>query len=794
MGLAASQVRMLTLTSRKAGIERDMLQGSNRKIALSREMNELANEYYNALSAEKLMYLSDSGEYKTMNYQYLMGKSGGVKGIDVKSDVSMLLIDTYSGEVVLSHEMLSKIGSVSDLRADSQNIYIAIANLCGDTNISPTIEGGIISPELIKDICAGKYDNFDANDLADVIKNPEYNAWTIGYHNEITTIPHSVPSTMLQDDHYNDLLDMGVWNRLSINMGNLGGVIEDAYLGQNETIGQDYNTPYLAKTSTGLADHDHALNSIKNTARQIGTAYFGVDNYNDLTLKQKIAVAEVMKYFGIDDTSNPTNTNNNLQSNLIQRDNYAYIYYDSDNELYDTYFDAQLFLNALYTATHLTNEEYDFNAPDNVNVHTHYNSGAYSDFPDVEVGLRLVEEQGGSLGTQQTSYSLKKLYELSASNENSLVQVGTDNSSPDDPDSHVGNFLDAVIEELGISPSNTDLNSYLNIIKNRIDAELFEKWVVDDTPTTNNSLIGPDYNDPILIHAYESELYPDLPNNDIDRLYLYEAKDPSRYYTYIDASAITNYFLAQALGENIGYGYDTNGNFQYLAPITDPETQPEQDYTTATQQTTGAYTPYLDAEKLTKLYNRMNATKEAIFASNVTVEVQVTTIVEGAGANANASFLPAGETENQWIQSFKDLIRDVKFYYPIVTACAKYGMNDNFDVNQNLKDGDYIDKNIQNGIFQLMSFDTDVFALDSAKDTDYYLLTSEFSKMNDPAQQAVITAWYETEKAEINSKETYWDTIIENLSTELNSIKTEIESVQTLIDDAVKTTFNWGKG
>ena len=86
MGLAASQVRMLSLTSRKASIERDILQGSNRKIALSREMNNLANEYYDALSAEKLMYLSDTGEYTRLSYQYLMGKPGGVEDIDVKSD------------------------------------------------------------------------------------------------------------------------------------------------------------------------------------------------------------------------------------------------------------------------------------------------------------------------------------------------------------------------------------------------------------------------------------------------------------------------------------------------------------------------------------------------------------------------------------------------------------------------------------------------------------------------------------------------------------------------------------
>jgi len=158
--------------------------------------------------------------------------------------------------------------------------------------------------------------------------------------------------------------------------------------------------------------------------------------------------------------------------------------------------------------------------------------------------------------------------------------------------------------------------------------------------------------------------------------------------------------------------------------------------------------------------------------------------------NKEQPYCPKGNCNAQYMDSFRDLIADVKFYFPIVTACARFGYTTNYDAS--LNDSEYIDSNLQNGVFQIMGFDTFDFALDANKDTDYYLLASELSKMNDPDTQAQITAWYESEKADLTAKETYWDTMIENLSAELNSITTEIESVQSLIDDAIKKTFDWG--
>lgn len=56
MGLAASQARLLTITSRKADCEFQSMRYSHQKIALSRNMTDISNEYQNALEKTKLVY------------------------------------------------------------------------------------------------------------------------------------------------------------------------------------------------------------------------------------------------------------------------------------------------------------------------------------------------------------------------------------------------------------------------------------------------------------------------------------------------------------------------------------------------------------------------------------------------------------------------------------------------------------------------------------------------------------------------------------------------------------------
>ena len=73
MGMAASQVRFLSLQSRKNTIGLNLMTLSNRKLALSRDMNRVAAEYNEAMNQKVLKWSGDSGiTYQGLNYDLLM--------------------------------------------------------------------------------------------------------------------------------------------------------------------------------------------------------------------------------------------------------------------------------------------------------------------------------------------------------------------------------------------------------------------------------------------------------------------------------------------------------------------------------------------------------------------------------------------------------------------------------------------------------------------------------------------------------------------------------------------------
>lgn len=77
MGLAASQARLLTITTRKADCEYQSMRLSHQKIALSRDMTTLSNEYQNSLTKTKLVYdFYGTGDTSTpLSYSLMMTPS-----------------------------------------------------------------------------------------------------------------------------------------------------------------------------------------------------------------------------------------------------------------------------------------------------------------------------------------------------------------------------------------------------------------------------------------------------------------------------------------------------------------------------------------------------------------------------------------------------------------------------------------------------------------------------------------------------------------------------------------------
>ena len=124
MGLACSQIRLLTLTARKADCEYGISIDSMQKMALTREQTQLAQDYNSKLKATQVAYYAN-GKYNKINYQYLMGYGANYSAIlngsnPLKKENSMILTD-YKGQVVMSKAYANAITSVLGSSAmDSQ--------------------------------------------------------------------------------------------------------------------------------------------------------------------------------------------------------------------------------------------------------------------------------------------------------------------------------------------------------------------------------------------------------------------------------------------------------------------------------------------------------------------------------------------------------------------------------------------------------------------------------------------------------------------------------------------------
>ena len=111
MGMAASQSRLLSLTSRKHNNELQTMKLSNQKIALSRDMQQVSKDYQEALNSKVLKWSSNSGvSYIDLSYSNLMTPS-------LMNQNSPYLLTDMSGRVVVASnyqryaEMISPNGS-----------------------------------------------------------------------------------------------------------------------------------------------------------------------------------------------------------------------------------------------------------------------------------------------------------------------------------------------------------------------------------------------------------------------------------------------------------------------------------------------------------------------------------------------------------------------------------------------------------------------------------------------------------------------------------------------------------
>ena len=164
MGLACSQMRLLTLTRRKADCEYGINVDAMEKMALTKEMTQLSQEYYSKLNAKNAAFYAN-GQYNKINYNYLMGYGANYAAIlngdkPLKNDNKMVLTD-FRGQVVLS-----------DAYAN------AIKSVLGSSIMDRDGRGSTFSTEKIPEILAALCPGRSANDFKNGIAHSQYAATT----------------------------------------------------------------------------------------------------------------------------------------------------------------------------------------------------------------------------------------------------------------------------------------------------------------------------------------------------------------------------------------------------------------------------------------------------------------------------------------------------------------------------------------------------------------------------------------------------------------------------------------
>ena len=142
MGLAASQARLLFITSRQSDVSAQMQRISNQNMILARDEDEVSEKYNKMLSATTL----EVADGVSLSYDALMGASGYANGGSIISDSAtgaVVLSPTIAGTLGLEgsgsgKDFLAKYPTVDAMRKVLEPSLEASASAANNTTTTPT--------------------------------------------------------------------------------------------------------------------------------------------------------------------------------------------------------------------------------------------------------------------------------------------------------------------------------------------------------------------------------------------------------------------------------------------------------------------------------------------------------------------------------------------------------------------------------------------------------------------------------------------------------------------------------
>lgn len=176
MGLAASQARLLTITSRKSRAQFESMRLSHQKLALSRNLTDISNEYQNSLDQTKLYYdfYGVNSTDTPLTYNMLMSPSS-------INSYTPTLISNNQGQIVLSspYAMAARNAGIPQ-----EGLGCTPSSLMREAFIQNLAQTGVITQATADSICL------------------------IGYNNMAGLGGDNLINTVITTGSYQDLLDM----------------------------------------------------------------------------------------------------------------------------------------------------------------------------------------------------------------------------------------------------------------------------------------------------------------------------------------------------------------------------------------------------------------------------------------------------------------------------------------------------------------------------------------------------------------------------------------------------------
>lgn len=303
MGLAASQARLLTITSRKSRAQFDEMKISHEKLALSRQLTDISNEYQNSLSATKLYYdyYGINSTDTPLTYNMLMSPSS-------LNDYTPTLISNNQNQIVLSSKYAAAARAAG---IPTEGLGCTPSSIMRDAFMMALAEQDIITVATANSICAIDYnpmaglgsDNLintvtTVGDYKQLIKNLSDTSYSMANTAlagngavALIRITESGDRLSLTDDG-NYKLDAtseatGSGNSLNdITLGDLLSGKEHYYLGQQSDVSDMYTVlgdilDMLGETLSGTLDG--ADDAVAYANSQMDTYFWKNGSYDSFT-------------------------------------------------------------------------------------------------------------------------------------------------------------------------------------------------------------------------------------------------------------------------------------------------------------------------------------------------------------------------------------------------------------------------------------------------------------------------------------------------------------------------------